>query len=82
MGDSVRFWFQQVAIAIDQLINAVCGGWADESISARAYRMRHRWPFKAYRFLIDLLFFFDRNHCQTSYEAEKLRLHLPPELRT
>ena len=31
---------KQIAIAFDQLINAVLGGYADETLSARAHRMR------------------------------------------
>ena len=78
---AVRFWTQQVVIAIDQFINALLGGWADETMSSRAYRLRHRWPYKAYRFLIDLLFLFDPSHCKASYESERLRMQSPPELR-
>lgn len=35
-----------LAIAIDQLVNVLLGGLADETLSARAHRMRlkgHRW---------------------------------------
>ena len=77
----MRFWLHQVAVALDQLINALHGGWADETISARAYRLRHRNPYKIYRLLIDLLFFWQGNHCEQAYESERLRLHLPPEMR-
>ena len=31
---------KQVAIAFDQLINTLLGGYADETLSARAHRMR------------------------------------------
>ncbi len=31
---------KQVAIAIDQLLNALLGGWADETLSARMWRHR------------------------------------------
>jgi hypothetical protein len=77
----MRIWLHQVLIALDQLINAIHGGWADETISSRAWRNRHRWPFKAYRFLIDLLFFWQCGHCKQAYESERLRLQAPPELR-
>ena len=34
---------KQILIAIDQLANAVIGGWADETLSSRAWREdRHR----------------------------------------
>lgn len=72
---------KQVLIALDQLINALHGGWADETISSRAYRLRHRMPYRLYRFVIDLLFFWDADHCRQAYESERLRMQAPPELR-
>lgn len=78
----MRFWLKQIGIAFDQLINAILGGWADESISSRAWRLRHRSPYRGYRWLIDALFFVhEREHCRQSYEAERQRSQLPPELR-
>lgn len=41
----------QLAIAIDQVLNTLAGGWADETLSARAWRCRatrRRWRI-AYR---------------------------------
>lgn len=70
-----------VLIAVDQLINALLGGWPDETVSSLSYRLdrdgvRH-WPRK----LIDGIFFWQKEHCKSSYEAEKLRLQAPPETR-
>ena len=67
---------KQVLIALDQLVNALCGGWADESISARAYRSK--WKIREK--IINALF-FDRNHCVDSYLSEKQRNQLPAEYR-
>ena len=66
----------QVLIAIDQLANALFGGFADESISARAYRS----GWKVRERLINALF-FDQNHCENSYLSEVKRSQLPPEYR-
>ena len=33
---------KNILIALDQLINAVCGGWPDETISSRAWRWEER----------------------------------------
>jgi hypothetical protein len=66
----------QVLIALDQLANAICGGWADETLSSRAYRESPR----AEKF-INTLFFWDKDHCYESYVSEQLRTQLPPELR-
>lgn len=57
---------QQVLIAVDQVINAVFGGWADETISARAYRRgikakeAGRWTlWRMWWAVIDALFIFE-----------------------
>lgn len=76
---------EQIAIAFDQFVNACCGGWADETLSCRAWRQRERkrhWAIT--RRVIDALFlwlFHQKDHCQTAYESELQRRHLPPELR-
>lgn len=86
---------KQVALAIDQFANAALCAifiprekcWADESMSAHAYRMRvagkREWPEK----LINFLLFFDRDkntgkrHCEMAFESEHLQKQLPPEAR-
>lgn len=71
----------QVLIAIDQLINTLFGGMADETLSSRAYRLElERGRFWA-RKLIDGILFFDKDHCKESYESEILRRQLPPSMR-
>lgn len=72
---------KQVLIAIDQLLNTCFLGWADETLSSRAFRWYQdsvrSWPMR----LIDALFWFDHNHCRESYESERRRAQMPPELR-
>ena len=78
---------KQLAIAFDQLINALAClllwklAWADETLSAHAWRMDRAgvasWPRK----IIDALLWFDKDHCRTSYESERLGRQLPPEMR-
>ena len=72
---------KQVLIAIDQLVNALCRGHADETLSARAWRKRDVQPWQVLCPVIDRVFFFDPDHCRTSYEAELCRKHLPREYR-
>ena len=65
-------------IAIDQLIYVVITlGWGhpDETMSAAAWRLEQkgRWQGKLFRPLIDKLFWFDPDHCRTSYESELIR---------
>ena len=77
----MRRYLKQVLIAFDHLINALLGGWADESLSAHAWRQhlegKRNWPY----LLIDAILFFDGNHCRTSYESELERTQLPPSMR-
>lgn len=72
---------KQVLIAVDQLGNALLGGWADETLSSRCWRLRHRQPYAALRAVIDGLFFWQQDHCRQSFESERLRLQAPPEVR-
>ena len=69
---------KQILIAIDQLANAVIGGWADETLSSRAWREDRR----RLVVFIDFLFFWEENHCEASYISERERMQLPPEFRT
>ena len=74
--------FEQLGIAVDQFINACCGGWADETLSCRAWRKRndgHGWRFL--RCLIDCIFFWQEDHCKQAYRSELERKQLPEELR-
>ncbi len=73
---------EQIPIAIDQLVNTICGGWADETISSVAWRKRQEGKgWAILRRVIDTLFFWQTNHCRSAYESEKNRRQLPPELR-
>lgn len=76
--------FLQPFIAFDQFINcffwdALDGfGFADETLSARAWRLQKlnvRW--KYFRHFIDTIFFFDTDHCYKSFIAELDRHHFP-----
>ena len=78
----MRFWLKQIAIAIDQLINALIGGYADETLSSHAYRLhRDNRLFGFMRHVLDTLFWFDADHCRESFLAERTKLQLPPEYR-
>ena len=72
----------QFLIALDQLLNTVIGikgdgfGYADETLSARAWRLRSQSNF--YR-VINTIFFWQQNHCKEAYESEVNNRHLPSE---
>ena len=73
--------YLQVLIAVDQLINALCGGMADETLSSRAYRLRVERGRKLPSMLINCLFFWQKDHCKAAYESELERAHLPETMR-
>ncbi len=82
-------YFKQLAVAADQCLNAALGGWADETLSARAWRGQRdgRLFGRIATPLIDALFAWqkqpnDNGHCYNSYLNEKKRNSLPPEYRT
>lgn len=72
----------QPLIAVDQFINTLAGGWADETISARAYRCRYTKPhwYKVMK-IIDSIFFWQTNHCKASFDSEQARSQLPVAYR-
>ena len=85
----MKAYAKHLLVALDQLVNAVCGGWPDETLSSRAFRWSRdglrSWPCR----IIDRLFFWDTekregltvSHCQLSYESERQGRQQPPELR-
>ena len=72
---------EKIAIAFDQLINALLGGWPDESLSARCWRWhrdgKREWPRRA----VNALFCWQKDHCHAAYKSEVERRQLPPEYR-
>lgn len=80
---------KQLLIAIDQVVNVlICmivrpnkRAFADETMSAHAFRIEMErgitWPRK----LIDGLLWWDSDHCQESYLSEIERRQLPPSMR-
>jgi len=71
---------KQVLIALDQLLNTLLGGWSDETLSSRSYRLSLKGN-SVPRKVIDIILFFDKDHCKSSYESERDHNQLPPELR-
>ena len=72
--------FKNVLIGLDQTVNCLIrlsDGWGfpDESLSARAWRLREQHP--ALQRWIDRIMFFDKDHCETSYLREMQRKQLP-----
>lgn len=74
-------YFKNLLIAIDQLINALFGGYCDETMSSRAWRWYEKGIKKWPCILIDHLFFWESCHCYESYLSELERKQLPPDFR-
>lgn len=70
-----------ILIAFDQFINVIFLGQPDETISSRAWRCRDANSFwKVMRRSIDLLFFFQKEHCFNAYLAELERKQITTEI--
>lgn len=79
----IKYFILNLLIWIDQGFNVLLLGSADETLSSRAYRayVKGRIFGSIFKPLIDTLFFFDPNHCESSYNAEVSRRQLPLEFR-
>ena len=80
----MKQYLLNVAIALDQVLNALRGGSPDETLSAAAWRTEQEGRIlgRIFRPLIDLLASpWERDHCRTAFESERLRRHLPKEYR-
>lgn len=67
-----REWVYQNLIAIDQLVNAIFNGAADETISARCYRLNARNPYRWMEQAINWLYrpLQGPDHCKNAYLKE------------
>lgn len=71
----------QVLVAVDQLINTFFGGMADETLSSHAHRLKIERGRKWVSAVINVIFFFQKDHCKEAYESEFKRTHLPETMR-
>lgn len=79
----IKSYIFHILVAIDQLLNAIFAGYADETLSARAWRAEQKRKIFGilFRPIIDTIMFFEVDHCKRAHEAELNRRQLPPELR-
>ena len=68
-------------IAVTQMLNALAGGFPDESTSSRAYRQQHKPHWRIIRVVIDAAFFWQADHCASAYRSERDRRQTHPDLR-
>lgn len=75
-------YLKNILVALTQLLNTVLGGYPDESTSSRAHRQRRvklRWDVT--RRLINMVFFWEQDHCRDAYLSEAAYRQMPPEFR-
>lgn len=77
-------YFRHLFVAFDQLLNAICNGWPDETISAHMYRLhRDGKPWGVLMRPINVLFWWQGpEHCKRAYDYERDRTQIAPEYRT
>jgi len=79
-------YLRQNLIALDQCVNALTGGWADETLSSRLWRLevRRKLAGRILRPVVDWVFrvFLRHNdHCLSAYLNEMARKQLPESMR-
>ena len=84
----MRWYCINLLCALDQLVNALAGGWCDETMSSHAYRLwRAGKPFGWLMRVYDLLFAWQRvppeyiGHCHWAWAKERQRYQIAPEMR-
>jgi len=71
----------QVFIGLDQFVNTLLGGSADETMSSRFYRLNHIRTYRIAEVFVNCLFFPFQgwDHCRNAYVKEVLGRQLPYE---
>lgn len=72
----MKKYLLNLALAFDQMCNTILGGFPDETFSSRCYRRRdtnHAW--RIVYTIVNCIFFWQKNHCKSSWESEMLRRH-------
>lgn len=74
---------KNILIALDQLLNALLGGYPDETLSSRAWRLyaRNNISGKILKPCIDMIFFLEKDHCYNAFLSEINRRQLPSQFQ-
>lgn len=83
MKKSLKRYFKDILIGIDQTANAICFGAPDETLSSRCYRHSGKyWYARVLKEVLDFVFSpFGRDHCYQSYLSEIQRNHFPNSMK-
>lgn len=69
-GGTVEY-FVRIAAWLSQGINCVVlGGSPDQTVSARAYVLKDMQGWSTVYWLLNKIFFFQKDHCRSSHEAD------------
>lgn len=76
---TLALYIKNNLIAFDQQLNTLLGGYPDETLSSRSYRLDKKGKIlgKVFRPLIDMIFFWQEKHCFESYISELNRKQFP-----
>lgn len=66
MQNRVVRYFSRVGTAVSVLLNVLLGGPSNQTLSARNYELKRNGKPNIV-WLIDLLFFWDKDHCMNSW---------------
>jgi hypothetical protein len=67
LSDKEVSQLDRVQIAASRLLNTVLGGREDEMLSSRIHREQIEWA----RVIVDRIFFWEKEHCRTSFLWEQ-----------
>lgn len=70
MNKMYDFVFKFVAKASRKLNDKWFGGTSTESLSGRSYRLRDKLGWRISRNFINMLFFWQEDHCKSIHESE------------
>lgn len=76
-------WFKEYVyqnfIALDQSVNVILDGSADETMSSRCYRLNHKAAYRILEKIVNAVFlpFQGPDHCKHAYMKEVLGRQLP-----
>jgi hypothetical protein len=75
----LKEYVYQNSIALDQSVNVLLDGSADETMSSRCYRLNHIRTYRILELCVNVLFrpFQGPDHCRHAYEKEILGRQLP-----
>lgn len=81
MWPAFKEWCYQVFIGVDQLINTLLDGSADETMSSRCYRLNNIRTYRYLELFVNFLFYplQGADHCKHAYEKEVLGRQVPQE---